>query len=283
MQGNRDIKNFVEQLVSFNRSSELAVPSGYSGLDKAIGGGFQPGTVTVVSARTSCGKSAFCHNVARHIASGRRSVLFVSLETPTMDVFARILSQITGIQYWTIVERKFNDGDYNELCAAAVAIESLNVHSGLLDNATELWALVAMHKPHVLFIDNLSFLPKDPLQDRDTQTAASMQLLKEVAVRCKIPVIVTAHLNRESLHEVSRAQLSDLRGAGFVESLADNVIFLHQSENYLGKSTDVELILRKNRNGETGHQKLWWTPETFRFYDMPPIDTEGQHDANQSN
>lgn len=62
--------------------------------------------------------------------------------------------------------------------------------------------------------------------------------------------------------------MTDLRDSGSLEQDADIVMFLHR-EDYYNKDSEepgkTELIISKNRNGETGTVYLTWIPELTKF------------------
>ena len=79
-----------------------------------------------------------------------------------------------------------------------------------------------------------------------------------------------------------RPRLSDLRATGSMEQDADVVIFAHRPDHRPemygididanGNSTDgiAELLVKKNRNGETGTAVTVFKEEHTNFYDLEP-------------
>lgn len=71
--------------------------------------------------------------------------------------------------------------------------------------------------------------------------------------------------------------LSDLRESGALEQDADNVVMMYRPEYYMppGKTVNdsvvglTELLVLKQRNGETGTAKAWIHKATSEFYDEP--------------
>ena len=245
--------------------SSLVVRSGYSRLDEKMAGGFRGGAVTVVAARPGGGKSALAQNFARNIAVGGQRVLLVSLEMSSSDVFARVLSQQSGVPCTKIMHRRCDDDEQQRVLAAAMAIEQLRVHDKPLGSIVDLFALIEHHEPKMLMIDYLGLLPIDRKRDRREQVESNSNAIKEIALRYKIPVMLLAQLNRESSREGKEPQLHHLRETGAIEQDADNVMFLHQPQGTMGVAGEVKLIMRKQRNGEIGNVSLHWTPETLRF------------------
>ena len=65
--------------------------------------------------------------------------------------------------------------------------------------------------------------------------------------------------------------LSDLRESGSIEQDADVVIFLYRDEYYNPDTTETpgecEVIVAKQRRGETGTVKVAWLSKYTRFVD----------------
>jgi replicative DNA helicase len=64
--------------------------------------------------------------------------------------------------------------------------------------------------------------------------------------------------------------MSDIRESGAVEQDADVVILIHREDNDGVPAREAELIVDKNRNGETGIVRVEWAAEQTRFYDFSP-------------
>jgi replicative DNA helicase len=67
----------IEQLA---RPIKPGHPTGFADLDKVLGGGLHPGTVTIIGARPGVGKSILCLQIAAHIAASGHGALVHSLE-----------------------------------------------------------------------------------------------------------------------------------------------------------------------------------------------------------
>jgi replicative DNA helicase len=68
--------------------------------------------------------------------------------------------------------------------------------------------------------------------------------------------------------------LSDLRESGSLEEDADKVIFIYREEKYAHlKSTKkglAEIIVAKNKNGQTGFNYVQWQEEIMKFRNLAP-------------
>ena len=94
------------------------------------------------------------------------------------------------------------------------------------------------------------------------------EFLKNTARDLNIPIIALCQLNRKVEDRVDKkTQLGDLRYSGEIEQAADVVMFLYREEVYSSSKTDgeCEVIVAKNRNGDTGASKLVFKKETTTF------------------
>ena len=82
-------------------------------------------------------------------------------------------------------------------------------------------------------------------------------------MRLGIPLIALSQLSRESEKQNRRPRMSDLRDSGGIEQHANKILFLHPLAN-----ERVELILEKNREGQTGTILLHFEKAWARFSEV---------------
>ena len=107
-------------------------------------------------------------------------------------------------------------------------------------------------------------------------SSAITRSLKQLAKELDIPVVVLSQLSRQPERRGGdhRPQLSDLRESGSIEQDSDLVVFIYREEMYnrdeAANKNVAELIIAKNRNGETGTLQLVFLGETTRFLNLDP-------------
>lgn len=97
--------------------------------------------------------------------------------------------------------------------------------------------------------------------------------LKLLAKELNVPVIALSQLSRAiENRKDKKPMLSDLRESGSIEQDADAVIFIHRDSYYLDQAGQdnnhpipAELLLAKNRAGQTGTIKLTWMARNMLF------------------
>ena len=87
--------------------------------------------------------------------------------------------------------------------------------------------------------------------------------MKNIARELNIPVIALSQLSRAvDSRPDHKPVLSDLRESGSIEQDADVVMFIYRDEYYNPETTQkpmtAEIIIAKQRSGETGSVDLRW-------------------------
>jgi replicative DNA helicase len=118
-------------------------------------------------------------------------------------------------------------------------------------------------------------------ENRVNEVSEITRNLKNMAKDLNIPVICCAQLSRgtEGRGKSHKPMLSDLRESGSIEQDADIVLMLYREDYYQNEKDDnepvteeeakgpktVEVIVAKNRHGETGTVKFNWDAEHTLF------------------
>lgn len=231
----------------------------------------EPGTMTVIAARPSVGKTYFLLNlILPWLSEGLRG-FFVSLDMSTTMLKARALGMLSGIN---------PRADWSMLSADDVA--SLRMHKSALD-AFDLTIVDGISDVDTLerliksahAVRPLDFLAVDHLQLLSLRGAQTRyQMITEVSGRLKVlakalglPVIVVSQLNRAVEARASNMPtLADLRESGAIEQDATYVIGLKRVRNEdTSDAPEAQVVVLKNQNGPTSgpidmhfHPVLGW-------------------------
>lgn len=92
-----------------------------------------------------------------------------------------------------------------------------------------------------------------------------------MAKELNVPVICLSQLSRANESGRTSVPCSPISGnAGSIEQDADEVIFIYRDDYYNPDTEEknvAELIVAKNRHGETGTVKVQWLPQFTTFSD----------------
>ena len=121
-----------------------------------------------------------------------------------------------------------------------------------------------------IVIDHLQLISStDRKVDRRIQIGEITRGAKLLANKLGCAVLILSQLARfDGKRKSKKPILSDLRESGDIEQDADVVMFIHRDE-YYGKTIDnqgkAELIIAKNRDGESGVLELGWKKNITKF------------------
>ncbi len=271
---------YLEKLQK-GESEALGLSTGYDDIDRLITG-LRPGEMVVVAARPSIGKTALALNMAANIAMGTppRAVGLFSLEMPAHQVVLRLLCSDARIGLSEVREGAMTTARWKELMAASQRLREATI---VIDDTGGIDILELRNKARrmkrdytidVLFIDYLQLIQvsgSNRNANRENEVARISGSIKALAKELDIPIVVLAQLNRQAEQQGQRPRLSHLRESGAIEQDADVVALLHrdrdeqQDRDKAQRGVEAELIVAKNRNGETGLAHLIFRPVYTRF------------------
>jgi replicative DNA helicase len=266
-----------------NRNEGLALPgisSGFYDLD-AMTGGFQRSDLIIVAARPAMGKTAFCTNIAHHIAAGLQKlpVAVFSLEMSKEQLVQRILSSEAKIESNRLRSGKISQNEWEPISTAIGNLSELPLFIDDTPNitVTEIRSKVRRLQAEqggtlgLVLLDYLQLM-EGSSDNRVQELSRITRSLKGLARELNVPIIALSQLSRGvEARTNKRPMMSDLRESGSIEQDADLVIMLYRDEYYNPDSPDrgiAEVIITKHRNGPTGIVKLLFDPQYTCFRNL---------------
>lgn len=260
------------------KPQEPGIPSGIGVLDKALGSGFRRGTMSILAARPSMGKSGLALQFATNAAKNGYKVLFISLEMSAESLMLRLAGSEAGIEPASL--RQATGESWKQVRQAFTPIASIPLwicdDSGVTSSKAVALAkeLKAKHGLDLVIVDYLQRFP-DTIHERQMSRnhliGGISKLFANLARQINAAVILVSQVNRRSDYSQDKKPgLSDLRDSGEIEQDADVVMLLWR-EGYYDSGADqtkAELILAKNREGPTGTLPLSWNASKVKFYSV---------------
>lgn len=281
---NEVIEQFQALLAGEKKSQGIG--TGFAELDR-MSSGLKAGEMFVVAARPSMGKTSFMMNIVEHIC--------LELERPSM-VFSCEMSAFQLVQRLVFARAKFSisqisrgytptKGDLLRIQRAALETSSAKLFiddtAGISINELRAKARRKKRDEDIQFIaiDYLQLMKsrtKQAENSREREIAEISAGIKGLAKELGIPILILAQLNRGPESRAGKSlgvpRMSDLRESGAIEQDADMVGLLYRSAYYAEDAEEkqelagkAELVLAKNRNGETGHVPLTFIADLMRF------------------
>jgi len=263
-----------------NNQEITGLPTGFYDLDKRTSG-LHENELIIIASRPGMGKSAIGLNIAAYASlHSDKSVAIFSLEMGAEQLVVRLLSSIGGIDLGKLRNGQLNHSDwkrFNEAMselgkanlfledASGIKVSEIRAKCRRLANSAKGLGLVVID--YMQLIEGTSRYAGN----RQQEVSEISRSLKIMAMELKVPVIALAQLSRSpELRENKRPNLSDLRESGSIEQDADIVMFLYSDDYYSkeAKASDtsqVELIIGKNRNGQVGTIDLLFEKNLSNF------------------
>lgn len=282
------------------------VKVGFPKLDAMLGG-LRPGSLNILAARPSMGKSALAINMAANVASFQNPVAIFSLEMSKQEIASRLMSTFMNKPVSEIIySHKMSDSDKKQIDHA---LEKLSGYPIFIDDNSDtnpmtmkskLQQLFAgPNKPKLVVIDYLQLMtmPGSSGKSRNEEVTNISRNLKLLAKEFNIPFIALSQLSRGAAQRDDHTpQLSDLRDSGAIEQDADTVMFIDRPDYYKKKDEEgaaegeeapqavnfkdkdevkpAYIYLSKNRHGKTGRVSVFWIPRKTLFKEHSENDPE---------
>ncbi|MDY5987310.1 MAG: DnaB-like helicase C-terminal domain-containing protein [Lachnoclostridium sp.] len=269
---NDRISNMINQLEKFKAGQKSAIRSMkdivrdnrkthfadiekkryYTGLDKIDNatGGLEGGDIVVIAGRPATGKSALSDQIALSMAADGLTVLIYNLEMKETQVYERLISHDSGIDFQRVrLAKNFLGDEEEKFIRSNDKLESMNIHiSSNTVSVGDIQAEVSHMDVDCIIVDYLQLVkPNGRRESRTLEVSEIMHSLKAIAMNKNIPVIVLSQLNRNVDGRADKEpNMGDLRECGDIENDASIIILLW---NITPDGKYKGIKLDKNRNG----------------------------------
>jgi len=280
-----------------HRGEHCGLMTGLWKFDEVFGGLF-PGEYVVLAADSSAGKTSLGCQIADYVASRGKLVYVASLEMESGELAQRLICSIAEVNSRAVRTGRIQQEDMTKLAAGAERFSRRTIR---IDPRTDLKVSDIRRASRRLLRDGLALVvvdylgliePDDYRASREQQVARISRGLKNLAKELKVPVMAMCQLNRDKMGN-ERPTLRNLRESGAIGNDAHMVLFLHKpadgiedtiyetftkpdgregrKKQIVRREWPAELILAKNRNGDTGTVRLDWHGQYTRFscWDIP--------------
>lgn len=273
----RTLQSFGEGVIEFanecNSPVANGIPTGFYAYDH-LTNGLHAGDLTIIGARPGVGKSSLAVSIGVNVARAGEGVAMFSLEMPTTQVIARAICSEARVDLLKVRAKSFTKEEQYRIVNASAHHETLPMFVDdtatirLHEIAAKVKAKQADTPIKVVIIDYLQLVrgESNSPQFREQDVSTISRGLKAMAKELSVAVIALSQLNRGiEQREDKTPRLSDLRESGAIEQDADNIAFIHRTEQS-GAAADI--ILAKQRNGPTGVVTVGFEKQYTRFCNL---------------
>jgi len=265
---------------SFDRLDELqkrgsglrGLPTGFRQLDSMLAG-MQDSNLLILAARPGLGKTAFCLNIARHVAVEEKlPTCIFSLEMSKEELVDRLLVRQGLIDAWKLKTGQLSDDDFTSLSEAMGVLAEAPLYIddtpglSVTELRTKARRLQSDKGIKFIIVDYLQLMRGQSRDNRVQEVSEISQGLKNLARELKIPILAAAQLNRQMETRGGKPRLSDLRESGSIEQDSDVVMFLSREDDEIKEV--VTCSIEKHRNGPTGQFDLYFNGKQVSFFNV---------------
>ncbi len=262
-----------------NKGKVTGLSTGFTDLDNMLTG-LHGGELLLVAARPAMGKTAFVLNIAHDLAVvHKKPCAIFSLEMSKEQLISRMIAIDAMVDSKSMKLGNMPDEDWDKVIESVddIARAPLFIDDNSAITVSELRSkcrkLKQTQNIELIIIDYLQLMSSNrPVESRQQFISDVSRALKNIARELNIPVIALSQLSRAVDGRTDhKPVLSDLRESGAIEQDADVVMFIYRDEYYNPETTTkpqtAEIIIAKQRNGETGSVDLRWIGKYTKFAD----------------
>lgn len=283
----------VDEMISYFSSRNVGILSQHKELNKRLGTGFLPGTLSVICAAQGVGKSLLLCDLISGFIQSSKKVLLVSLEMSEHEMMRRVYANVFGIEANRFSDLSKTEGELADVIDpinAETIRTSFNAAqlSGKLGDlyvkeypagsfsALMLEDLVKKFKEQrdvefdIILVDYLGIAKSDrvsPSVGLYSYIKAIGEEFRASAVKLQVPVISCSQLNRGAINHsenVDNANLADSIGTAMT---ADFILFLLSTEEMKASGQMVMKVTKNRFNGVTDQWLMDVDYPRMRFSD----------------
>lgn len=267
------------EVASVNQGKVTGLSTGFTDLDNMLTG-LHGGELILVAARPAMGKTAFALNIIHNVAVHQKVPCAVfSLEMSKEQLVGRVMALDAMVDSKKMKLGDLSDEGWDKVLessdflvreAAPIFIrENTDMTIGYL--RSECRNLKQKYNIGLIVLDYLQLMSASGrVESRQQFISEVSRALKNIARELNVPVIALSQLSRAvDSRPDHKPVLSDLRESGAIEQDADVVMFIYRDEYYNPDTTTkpqtAEIIIAKQRAGETGSVDLRWIGKYTKF------------------
>ena len=249
-------------------------------------GGLRLGSVVVIGAWTSVGKTALALNIATNVAVSGVPVAYYSLEMGAVELWSRIVSGSTDISAGKILNYPLKREEVSAIDKTIAGLADMPLY--IDDKATTKFSkmirsvrrMVKKYGIKMFVVDYLQIFSQNSKGGSEESAISAMaRECKNICRELNICCLLLSQLRRDK--DERHPTIDMLRGSGQIEESADNVVLIDRPEahpewgvrSFYGNSSEsvdgkAELRVCKGRNIGLGTYYVGFDSQRTQFYEL---------------
>ena len=298
----------IDEMIRYYTELKIGIKTRHPQINRRLGPGFLPGTLSIVLAAAGVGKTLFLCDLISGMIQNNKNVLLVSLEMSDKEIMKRIHANVLNLPVYALTDLskteeerrqiKENDPTY-EIITKDDIIEAYNkvVLSGncgkffvkdypagyftplMLEQLVRSYKLEKNIDFDIIFIDYLGIMKSDlvpPSVGLYSYIKSIGEELRAVAKKLQKPIISASQLNREAYRNVDNADNANISDSIGTAMTADFMLFLLQDQEMKQK---CEILCKITKNRFTGITDSWKMDVDYKYMrfvekvvdEVPPV------------
>lgn len=270
-------QNFKRQVDERRARGKPDMPTGFRWIDD-ITDGIGRGQLWIIAGTPGGGKTTLALNIAKNIADGNKSVLFISLEMTGEQLVARLFCDYADIAFPELRVGNYPVEFAEKEKSFLTFISSIDFE--LVERGytfQEIEKIITSYypggkHPDLIVIDFVQLIDCGK-EDQRTAYEGYIRKLAELSKVKNIGILVVSQFRRPpNTADINRAfELTDLKGTAAFEQLTHVAILIDRffKKDHIGQIDKTRpyfnVRIAKNRYGEMGEREMAFEGEKFRF------------------
>lgn len=289
----------VDEMIKYYSEKLLGIKTQHKELNKRLGPGFLPGTLSVILASSGIGKSLLKTDIISGLIKQGKKVLLVSMEMSDKEMMKRVHSNALDLPINSLGDlakspseiarlQKENPGretvskeqiisKYNELkLSGTMGKLFIKDYPGgsfsalMLEQLLDTFKLEQNIEFDIVFLDYLGIMKSDliaPSAGLYSYVKSIVEEVRAVAKKKQLPLVSSSQLNRGAVNNTDASNDSVSDSLGTVQT-ADFMVFLLQDEAMKERNEIICKVTKNRLNGRTDTWQMNIDYEHMRFHDV---------------
>lgn len=284
-----------ETMLEYYTNRMLGIRTQHTELNKRLGPGFLPGTLSVILAAAGIGKSLLMTDLISGMIKENKNILLVSLEMADKEIMKRVHANAMDLPINSLLDLSKTAGELKQLKRPVLSKDEVqsaynklkisgscgklfikDYPSGslsplMLEQLVESYKIEKNVEFDIVYVDYLGIMKSDlvtPAAGLYSYIKSIGEELRSTAKKLKLPIISASQLNRGAVNNTQDADNSNVSDSIGTVMTSDFMIFLLQNEE-MKEMKEIVCKVTKNRfNGRTDTWIMNIDYEKMRFNDL---------------
>lgn len=297
----------IDEMIEYYSQKQIGIRTQHKELNKRLGSGFLPGTLSVILASSGVGKSLLMTDLISGMFKKGKNILLISLEMSDKEIMKRVHANAMDLPINSLLDLNKTEKQLQEIKKERSVIDKQQIldaynrvkmegncgkffvkdyPSGsftplMLEQLVDSYRLEKDVTFDIIFVDYIGIMKSDLVSPSAGLYSYIKSIAEEVRASAKklnLPIVSASQLNRGAVGNIDDADNSAVSDSMGTVMTADLLLFLLQNEEMKGRK---EIVLKCTKNRFTGRTDTWMMNidyERMKFSDMV---IQGEIDATK--